>query len=53
MITHGECQRELKEGKVELALIKDDEIKEKSNLNLGVNFCLKLGKLTQGCLHNC
>ena len=29
LITHGECQQELEESKIEVALIKDDEIKEK------------------------
>ena len=29
LITHGECQQELEESKIEVALIKDDEIKKK------------------------
>ena len=32
MITHGECQQELEESRIKVALIKDDEIKEEIDI---------------------
>ena len=46
LFTHGECQQKLKVSKVEFVLLKDDEIKEKPNLDLGVDLFSQPERLT-------
>ena len=45
LITYGKCQQELKKGKVEFVLVKEDEIKEMPNLELKVNIFSQLREI--------